>query len=248
MRHYINVPPASQPCCPGPQGPMGPAGPAGATGAAGPQGPAGPTGATGKNGPTGATGAAGEPGPRGATGATGATGPQGPTGAAGTTGATGPTGATAAAGLNAYGGLYHAGTQLVFFTQPNTYVKVRLNRALPLFNVAVDTDSGTLTVLQEGDYEINYNVLMNASRAIDVAVAVRSGGSVITQTRGSQTLAVDSTTTLSYDGRLSGSTIVHLGAQDVLDLAVQVLNTVPTGLDTAINGYVNATLTVKKLN
>lgn len=137
----------------------------------------------------------------------------------------------------------------MFFTQPNTYVKVRLNRALPLLNVAVDTDTGTLTVLQEGDYEINYNVLMNASRAIDVAVAVRSGGSsVITQTRGSQTLAVDSTTTLSYDGRLSGSTIVHLGAQDVLDLAVQVLNTVPTGLDTAINGYVNATLTVKKLN
>ena len=224
MRHYINVPPENKPCCcPGPQGPIESTGPAGATGATGPQGPAGPTGATGADGLPGTTGATG------LTGAAGAT-------------------ETAAAGLAAYGGLYNAGTQLVFFTQPNTYVKVQLNRALVLHNVTADPTSSTLTVLQEGDYEINYNVLMNASRAIDVAVAVRNGGSVIAQTRGSQTLAVDSTTTLSYDGRLSGSTIVHLLPQSVLDLSVQILNTVPSGLDVAINGYVNATLTVKKLN
>ena len=128
----------------------------------------------------------------------------------------------------------------------NTYVQIQLNQTMPLRNVTASAN--TLTITQAGDYEINYNVLMTASRAVDVAVAVRNNGTVILQTRGSQSLAIDNTTTISYDGRLSASTILSLAAGSVLDLAIAAINTLPTGLDAAINGYANATLSVKKLD
>ncbi len=134
-----------------------------------------------------------------------------------------------------------------FFTAADQYIPISLSTAMPAKNVAYPT-ANSLTVLEDGDYEINYNILLNTSRAVDVAIGVRRNGAMIQQTRGSQTLAVDDTTTLSYDGRLSCSTIVALSANDTLDLAIAVLRTLPSGLDTVINGNANATLTVKKLN
>lgn len=185
-------------------------------------------------------------GPQGETGPQGAQGPQGIPGEAGPTGATGPPGTTTS-GLTAYGGLYNAGTQLVFFTQPDIYVQVRLNRALPSRLVQPNGDN-TLTIGQAGDYEITYNVLLSTSKAATAGICVRRNGEVLPTTRGVQTLAVDSTATISYDGRLTGYSIVTLGENDVLDLAISILNTLPANLDAAINGYANACLTVKKLN
>lgn len=185
-------------------------------------------------GPTGPTGAAGVTGPTGPTGATGATGPQGEPG-------------ETASGLTAYGGLYNAGTQLVFFTASDTDVQVRLNTAMPLRNVAA-AGNNTLTIQTAGDYEINYNMLLNTSKASTVSYGVRRNGTVIPATRGSQTMAADDTTGLSFDGRLSASTIVMLAAGDVLDLVVSVVRTLPPNLDAVINGYANATLSVKKLD
>lgn len=183
-----------------------------------------PSGITGPNGPMGSTG------PQGLTGVTGPTGPQGEPG-----------------GARAYGGLYNAGTQLVFFTAVNDYVQIRLNQALPSFQVT-PTGTNSLRIEEAGDYEITYNILLNTTRAVDVGIAVRQNGTVIATTRGSQTLAVDSTTTISFDGRLATTTIVSLNAGDILDLVIQVLNSLPAGLDAIINGYANATLTVRKLN
>ena len=239
-------------------GPTGPTGATGATGAVGPTGPTGATGATGAVGPTGptgatgATGAVGPTGPTGATGATGAVGPTGPTGATGATGAVGPTGptgpsGTSASGLSAYGGLYHSGTQLVFFTAADTEVQISLNTAMPLYNVTAGGNN-TLTVQQAGDYEITYQILLNTSSAVTAAVAVRRNGTAIASTRGSQTMAIDDTTSLAYDGRLSCDAIVSLAAGDVLDLTISILRTLPSGLDAVINGNANASLTVKKLN
>ena len=82
----------------------------------------------------------------------------------------------------------------------------------------------------------------------DIGIGVRRNGTIIPQTRGSQTLSFDSVAVLSFDGRLSGSTIVTLSAGDTLDLVIAVLNTLPPNLDAAINGNVNACLTVKKLD
>lgn len=236
----------------GPQGvpgSAGPAGPQGATGGTGPTGPQGATGGTGPTGPQGATGGTGPTGPQGATGGTGPTGPQGTTGGTGPTGpqgATGPAGSTSS-GLAAYGGLYNTNTQLLFFTQADMYIPVSLNTAMPAKGVSYPA-ANTLVVETEGDYEINYNILLNTSKPVTVSIGVRQNGTMVQQTRGSQTLATDDTTGISYDGRLVCSTIVHLNTGDTLDLVISVLRTLPDNLDAIINGNANATLTVKKLD
>lgn len=183
----------------------------------------------------------------GPTGPQGIPGPTGPAGAQGIPGPTGPTGPTGESAAGVYGGLYQAGTQLVFIEQPDTYVQVRLNSALPSRDVVPNADN-TLTIVEAGDYEISYNLLISTNNATNMSAAVRSNGTVLPTTRGSQTLAVDSTTTISYDARLSCTTIVTLEAGSVLDLVVSVLRTVPENLDIAINGYANATLMLHRLN
>lgn len=150
-------------------------------------------------------------------------------------------------GLTAYGGIYNAGTQLVFFTAADTDVQVRLNTAMPLKNVTA-SGNNTLTVHLSGNYEINYNILLNTSKASTAAVSVRRNGTAIPITRGSQTMAIDDTTSISYDGRLSASVIAPLTSGDTLDLAISVVRTLPDNLDAVINGYANATLTIKYLD
>ncbi len=234
MNIYQCSPCTSTPCPCQPCFIPGPPGPAGATGATGAMGPAGPMGNTGATGATGPAGNVGAIGPTGPTGSTGATGPQGEPG-------------PASSGLNAYGGLYNGSTQLVFFTAPDAYVQVRLNTAFPEKNVTANTNN-TLTVQQDGDYEINYNLLMNTSKPVTIGTGVRRNGTILPQTRGSQTLALDDTTSISYDGRITGSVIVALQAGDVLDLAVSTVRTLPDNLDAIINGNANATLTIKRLD
>ena len=240
--------PRGDPGLPGEIGPTGPTGPAGPQGETGPAGAAGPQEAMGPTGPTGPTGAMGMTGPQGEIGPTGPAGPagaRGPTGPQGETGPTGPAGSSTS-GLTAYGGLYNSGTQLVFFTAPDTPLPVNLNTPMPLKNVAAGAN--TLTVQLSGNYEINYNVLLNTSKASTAAVGVRRNNVMIPETRGSQTMAADDTTGLSFDGRLSASVIVPLTAGDTLDLAISMVRTLPTGLDAVINGGANATLSIKLLD
>lgn len=175
----------------------------------------------------------------------GVPGPQGVPGVAGATGATGATGASAQAGLNAFGGLYNTSVQIPNITQADTYIPLEFNTAMPLYNV--QTNSNSITVLENGFYEINYNILVNASDSIDLAITVRNNGAPILETRGTQTLDVVSTTSLTYDGRMTCSTIVALQAGNVLDLALSVLRTIPTGLDLIINNYANSAFSIKKL-
>lgn len=158
-------------------------------------------------------------------------------------GPTGPSGQLS----NVYGGLNNSTSQFVVFTAVNNYVQIRLNTPLPSNRVQIN-DNNTLTILEGGTYEINFNMLISTSAAVDVGFAVRNNGAVLTQTQGAQTLSLDSTTGLTYDGRLSGSTFAILNSGDVLDLAVRILNTLPTGLDAVINGNANCTLTVKKID
>lgn len=206
-------------------------------------------GVTGPTGPMGLQGATGSQGVQGIQGITGPMGIQGIQGIQGATGATGVMGPTGPAGEYsvAYGGLYNSSVQSVVFTAVSTYVQLKLNTVLPSDNV-IPNDDNTITILESGDYQVNYNLLVNTNRAVDVGVAVRRNNTVITNTRGTQTTAIDSTTTLSFDARLSASTIVTLQGGDILDLAIQVINTLPTGLDTVINNNANATLSVIKLS
>ncbi len=171
-------------------------------------------------------------------------GPTGPTGLIGPTGPTGPSGSVL---TSAYGGLYHPRVQFIVFPAVNSEVVISLSNALPSQNVMPNTNN-TLTINESGDYEITYNILLSTSQPCNVAVAVRQNGTVLLPTRGSQTLALDSTTTISYDGRLSATSIVTLNSGDVLDLVISILNTLPNDLDAIINNNANATLTVRKLS
>ena len=179
---------------------------------------------------------AGPTGPQGATGPQGIPGPQGIQGPPGTT----------TSGLSAYGGRYQAGTQLVFFTAADIPVQINLNTPMPSRNISQTTNG--LVIEQAGDYELTYNLLLSTSKAATVAAAARSNGTVLTQTRGSQTLSFDSATNISYDARLSATTILTLDQGSVIDLVLSVVRTLPANLDAAVNGFANATLTLKKLD
>lgn len=169
-------------------------------------------------------------------------GPQGVQGAQGIQGVPGTDGENV---LSAYGGLFNTAVQPLTFTAVNTYIPLTLNMIMPIKNVTV---SGNTLVLNEaGDYEINYNVLVSASASVDMAVAVRSNGAVIPSTRGTQTLTYSAEAGLTHDGLFSGSAIVTLPAGAVLDIAISVINTLPTGLDAVANNYANSTLSVKRL-
>lgn len=172
-----------------------------------------------------------------------ATGPAGPAGA---TGATGPAGNTAS-GLAAYGGRYNSSTQLLFFTQADEYIPISLNTTMPALNVSYPA-ANSITVSEAGDYEITYNLLLNANQSITAAAGVRRNGTMLQQTRGSQTLSADDSAGTTYDGRLAASTIVSLAANDVLDLAIAIVRTLPANLDAIVNGNANALLTVKKIS
>lgn len=212
---------------------------------AGPTGPMGPTGATGSTGPAGENGRTGPTGPAGPQGAQGPTGPTGPTGSTGATGATGPGGT--ASGLEAYGGRYNSSTQLLFFTQADQTIPVTLNSTMPARNVTYST-ANSLTVTESGDYLIDYNILLNTNKSVTAAAAVRRNGAVIQQTRGSQTLSADDQTGVTFDARMTCSTIVALDADDILDLSIAIVRTLPANLDAVINGNANAALTVRRLD
>ena len=150
-------------------------------------------------------------------------------------------------GLSAYGGLYNAGTQILNFSAADTEIPIALNTPMPLKNVTV-SQSNTLFIEISGNYEINYNILLNTSRDVTAAVGVRRNGVILPVTRGSQTMSVDSATFLSYDGRLSASVIVPLSAGDRLDLVISIVRTLPSNFSAIINGYANAVLTIKNLD
>jgi hypothetical protein len=126
-------------------------------------------------------------------------------------------------------------------------VPVKLNSSMPLKNMTAD-DSNGLLIAVTGNYEVNYNLLLNTSRGVTAAAAIRRNGETIPSTRGSQTMAIDNTSNISYDGRLSASAIIPLTAGDRVDLAVSIVRSLPAGLDAVINGYANAAFSLKYLD
>ena len=115
-------------CLPGPQGPPGPPGSQGPQGLPGPQGPSGPPG------PQGLPGEQGFPGPQGPQG------PQGPPGPAG--------------GLSQYAYIYNV-----------NLITIAIEMDIPFSSNGVMTPGIThspgfpsISVLNPGDYEINYSV------------------------------------------------------------------------------------------
>lgn len=232
----------------GEQGPTGPEGIQGIQGIPGPQGVEGPMGPQGIEGPTGPEGISpsievgqtitGEPGTNASVvDLTGSpnhvlefTIPRGDPGI------TNPT----------YGGLYNNGTQFLEFTSPDTYIPIALYLSMPSSNV--DASNSVIHILENGIYEINYNLLISSSAQVDIAVCILNNGIEIVPTRISQTMTLDSASTLSNDARVNVSTIVYLDTASNLTLDIKVLRILPNNLSMIINGNGNCTFSVKKLN
>ena len=184
--------------------------------------------------------------------------PQGPTGP------TGPIGPST--GLAAYGGKYN-NTSQVLNIGLGTQTQVPLANNMPNLNTTY-TPTNSITVSQAGTYEINYYSNVSAALATTVTFAVRNNGTNIPSTIISRALsvgvgsiysgsvlvqlpantvidmAVSALLAVGVTSTYTGSTIVTLAAGDVLDMAVSALLAVGLTLGTGVN----ATLSIKKLN
>ncbi len=187
-----------------------------------PQGPTGPQGLTGTTGPTG---------PQGLTGTTGPTGPQG---LAGITGPTGPTGPSS--GLAAYGGKYN-NTSSNISLGIGTQSQVPLPVSMPNLNTTYAT-TNSITVTQGGVYEINFYSNVSVALGTTLTLAVRANGTNIASTVVSRALSVGTSSIYS------GSVLVQLPANTVIDMAVSAL----LAVGVTLGGGTSASLTVKKIN
>ncbi len=148
-------------------------------------------------------------------------------------------------GIPAYGGLYHSTGQLVSFQTVNTPVQLRMDSPMPLKDVIASNN--TLIVEQDGDYEINFNILLNISSSATMTVAVRQNMVPIPAASGTQILSTNDSGT-SFNGHLIASSIVRLNAHDVLDLTLSPASPIPPGFTATANRGINTSLSIKKLN
>lgn len=107
---------------------------------------------------------------------------------------------------------------------------------MPNLNTTYGTNS--ITISQAGTYEINFYTNVSVTVGTTLTLAVRNNGTNIPATVVSRTLSVGTSSIYS------GSVIVNLGANSVIDMAVSAL--VSVGL--TLGSGTNASLTVKRLS
>jgi hypothetical protein len=176
-------------------------------------------------------------GPEGPTGATGLNGVTGATGLNGVTGATGVTGPTGISEPKAYGGRYNSDYQS-FSLNPDEPKIIELPPTMPSLGVTY-TPANSITINQDGDYEISYIVDAYGEAGGDRAafvVAVRSDGNEIPELALNKAMGPED----NFDTVFSGTSIVSLQDGDVLDLTIRTSSEATATVD-------RAQLTVKQL-
>ncbi len=219
----------------GPKGDQGPIGPRGLEGPIGPEGKQGPQGLQGIPGEMGPQGL---PGEQGEQGLQGPQGPQGLMGPQGDVGPTGPMGPAGAALLSAYGGKYNNLTTMIDMQEAGTWIQVPLVEEM--FNINVSNDNeNTITLEQDGVYEINYGINVMMSQPTILTLMIRENEVMIPSSM--LVKHVPSNTTVSFNG----SIIVALNAGDKLDMEVSATdNNVNITFDTGVT----AVISVKKID
>lgn len=149
-------------------------------------------------------------------------------------GPTGPTGPSN--GLSAYGGKYNNTSQTLNLVIGSA-TQIPLANNMPNLNTTY-APVNSIRVSQAGTYEINYFSNVSATVGTTVTQAVRVNGTNIPSTIISRALSV------GVGSTYTGSTIVTLAANDVIDMAISAILAV--GL--TLGSGVNATLTIKKIN
>ena len=137
--------------------------------------------------------------------------------------------------MAAYGGLYSTSTDTVSLTE-DTPVPLTLGSQMPVLNETYGANS--ITVEEEGDYEIHYGLLGSVTPASTITVSVNVNGTPVP----SGVISQDFITGTARS--MNGSTIVSLNAGDEVTLTVE--GSATTTLTPADN--VNSYLTVKKLD
>lgn len=150
-------------------------------------------------------------------------------------GPTGPTG-PAGSGLSAYGGRY-SNTASTLNLGIGTQTQVPLATTMPNLNTSYTT-ANSITVAQAGTYEINYFINLSVTVGTTLTLAVRNNGTNIPSTAISRILSVGT------NSLYSGSVIVTLAANSVIDMAVSAL----LALGVNLSSGTNATLTLKKIS
>ena len=167
-------------------------------------------------------------------GNSGLIGPTGPTGPQWLNGITVPTGPSS--GLSVYGGRFSNTTQTITLGL-GTQTQIVLPSTIPSRNTTY-TSTNAITVSQGGVYEINYFSNVSATVATTLTLAVRVNGTNIPSTIISRALSV------GVSSIYSGSVIVTLAANDVIDMAASA----SLALGVTLGSGVNATLSVKKIS
>ena len=173
-------------------------------------------------------------GPTGPQGISGITGPTGPQGLVGATGPTGPTGPTT--GLTAYGGKYN-NTSSTISLGIGTPSQVPLPVSMPNLNTSYTT-TNSITVSQGGIYEINFYTNISVALGTTLTLAIRANGTNIAST------VISRASSVGTSSIYSGSVLVQLPANTVIDMAVSALLAVGVTLGSGTS----ASLTIKKIS
>lgn len=191
----------------------------------GPRGHRGKQGKRGHRGPTGATGMNGIEGPTGPTGATGMNGIEGPTG---------PTGATGTEGITTYASLYVdngptiAAGSTVLFNQV-----AALNGGINF-----TTGTGSITIIEDGVYEINIGMLFSASTSTTISFNLMKNAISIPGAR----IAAPTASTIRTT-EYTNSIITNLNIGDVLTLT----NSSSISVQLDGSGNVDTYITIKRI-
>ncbi len=117
-----------------------------------------------------------------------------------------------------------------------TATQIPLASTMPSLNTTY-TPANSITVTQAGIYEINFFLDLSVSVATTLTIAIRNNGTNITDATFSRIL------TVGTQSIYSGSIIIDLTANSVIDMAASAL----LALSVTLGGGVNATLTVKQI-
>ena len=151
--------------------------------------------------------------------------PQGPTGPPGP-----------ANGLIAYGGKYN-NTSSTINIGLGTQSQIPLPSSMPSLNTTY-AQANSITVAQAGIYEINFFTNLSVAIGTTLTFAVRNNGTNIPSTVISRTLSVGSSSVYS------GSVIVSLNSNSVIDMAISAL----VAVGVTLGSGTNAALTIKKIS
>ena len=150
----------------------------------------------------------------------------------------GPTGPPGYALISAYGGKYNNISRMIDTPKTGTWVQVPLIENMYNINI-IDSKENSITLEQDGVYEINYFINVTPNKTVTLTVMIRDNTVMMPETVLTKQVSANDNVSLN------GNTIVELSAGHTLDMQLSV-----TEDNVSINfgPGITASLNVKKLD